>query len=354
MEQEIVFHPHVHTVYSDGHGTHAEVIRAALRAGVDVLQFTDHNVWVQGVEGYYQDGERRVLVLVGEELHDRSPQARGNHLLVFGAQQELAPWAHDPQALIRAAREAGGLAFIAHPIDPAVPFLGEGDLSWHAWDVEGFHGLEIWNAMSEFKARLKTWLHVVYYVFNFPRVARGPFPQALQLWDRLTIQGKRVVAIAGSDAHQLPAGWGPLRVRIFPYEQHFRAINTHLVLTEGLEGDVDADRQRVYQALAAGHAFVANDLLAPSRGFRFQAHGRFGQAIMGDAISLSGGVTLKVRLPRRARIRLVRNGEVVHTWDRAEVFSYPVRKPGVYRVEVDLYAWGAWRGWIYSNPIYIA
>ncbi|NPA26748.1 MAG: CehA/McbA family metallohydrolase [Chloroflexi bacterium] len=352
-EHEIIFHAHVHTIYSDGSGTHAEVLRAALRAGVDVLQFTDHNVWVQGVEGYYQAEGRRVLALVGEELHHRSAQARGNHLLAFGVRRELAGYAHDPQQLINEVRRSDGLAFLAHPIDPAVPYLGEGDFSWTRWDVSGYHGIELWNALSEFKTRLRTRLHALYYLFNFPRVAVAPLPQTLQLWDRLLQEGRPVVAISGSDAHQLPVRLGPWTVRVFPYEKHFRAINTHLLLDEPLRGDVEHDRALVYRALAAGHAFIANDWLGSARGFRFRAHGRFGQAIMGDEVHLGRGLTLKMRLPERARIRLLRDGQVLHTWDRAEVFSYPIRQRGVYRVEVYREAWGQMRGWIFSNPIYV-
>ena len=50
----------MHTVYSDGTGTHAELAEAGLRAGVDVLIVTDHNVLVSDIEGYKQEGKRRV------------------------------------------------------------------------------------------------------------------------------------------------------------------------------------------------------------------------------------------------------------------------------------------------------
>ncbi len=350
---EIVFHPHVHTVYSDGHGTHAQVLRAALQAGVDVVQFTDHNVRVEGVEGYYTDGTRRVLALMGEEMHDRTagPAEQGNHLLTFGAQVELAPYAEHPQRLVDATLRAGGLAFLAHPHDPPAPVVGEGAFPWRRWEVRGYHGIELWNAMSEFKARLRSWAHVLFYVLQFHRVARGPFPQTLALWDDLTRRGQRVVAIGGSDAHAIPKLGG--RVRIFPYAAHFRAINTHVLLPQPLQGQVAADRDAVYAALAAGHAFVANDLLGSARGFRFRAQGAAGTAWMGDTIALDRGVTLQVRLPARARVRLLRDGQEVFVRPEAEVFAYPVQQPGVYRVEVYRHAWGRWRGWIFSNPIYI-
>ncbi len=350
---EVVFHPHVHTVYSDGHGTHAQVLRAALRAGVDVVQFTDHNVRVEGIEGYYTHGNRRVLALMGEEIHDRTlgPAERGNHLLVFGAQQELASYAPDPQRLLDAARRAGGLTFLAHPHDPVAPVVGEGAFPWRRWDVHGYHGLELWNAMSEFKSHLRSWGHVLFYAFQFHQVAVAPFAETLRLWDTLTRRGQRVVAIGGSDAHAIPV-LGPWK-RLFPYEAHFRAVNTHLLLSQSLRGQVEEDRTAIYAALAAGHAFVANDLLGSARGFRFRAQGGAGQALMGDAIALGSGLTLQIRLPERAEVRLLRDGMTVQTWPQADVLAYPIRQPGVYRVEAYRRAWGRRRGWIFSNPIYV-
>ncbi len=350
---EIVFHPHVHTVYSDGHGTHADVLRAALRAGVDVVQFTDHNVRVEGVEGYYSEGARRVLALMGEEVHDRTapPERWGNHLLAFGASMELAPYETDPQSLIDATRRGRGLAFLAHPHDPAAPTVGEAAFPWRAWHVRGYHGLEIWNAMSEFKGHLRTWAHALFYALQFHRVAIAPFAATLRLWDDLTRRGQRVVAIGGSDAHAIPKLGG--RVRLFPYEAHFRAVNTHVLLERPLSGRLEDDRDAIYAALAAGHAFVANDLLGAARGFRFRAQGAGHTARMGDEIRLDGGITLQVRLPARARLRLLRDGQPVGLWPNAEVLAYPVREPGVYRVEAYRRAWGRWRGWIYSNPIYV-
>ena len=71
---EIIINVHMHTRYSDGHGSHADIGAAALRAGLDAVIVTDHNVWVSGPEDYYQEGSRRTLVLIGEEVHDTVDQ----------------------------------------------------------------------------------------------------------------------------------------------------------------------------------------------------------------------------------------------------------------------------------------
>ncbi|HZD10996.1 MAG TPA: PHP domain-containing protein, partial [Candidatus Binatia bacterium] len=67
---EAVGNMHMHTPYSDGEKWHKEVADDAIRAGLDFVIVTDHNVWVHGVEGYYENDEGRVLLLTGEEVHD--------------------------------------------------------------------------------------------------------------------------------------------------------------------------------------------------------------------------------------------------------------------------------------------
>src|SRR5690554_2424639 len=154
---EIVVNLHMHTVYSDGTGTHREIAEAALKAGLDAVIVTDHNVLVQGVEGYYRVSPSssprrgRVLLLVGQEVHDQDRMPQKNHLLVFNSPRDVATLADDPQTLIDGVTEAGGLSFIAHPRDPAAPAFNEPDISWEAWDVHGYTGIEVWNGLSELK-----------------------------------------------------------------------------------------------------------------------------------------------------------------------------------------------------------
>ena len=114
---EIIVNLHMHTRYSDGSGTHKDIAQAAMGAGLDAVIVTDHNVLVQGVEGYYRSGPRRVLLMVGQEVHDQSRNLQKNHLLVFNANRDVSAFAQDPQRLIDTVREAEGLSFIAHPRD---------------------------------------------------------------------------------------------------------------------------------------------------------------------------------------------------------------------------------------------
>jgi hypothetical protein len=350
---EFVINIHMHTRYSDGHGTHAEIARAALRAGLDAVIITDHNVQVNGPQGYFKEGGKKILLIIGQEVHDQAREPQKNHLLVFGADRDIARNAYDPQRLVDAVRQVEGLSFIAHPDDPAAPVIGEADLGWVDWEIEGFTGLEIWNQLSEFKARLRSRLHGIFYLFNPAFIARGPFETTLKRWDELLAEGKRVVAIGGSDAHALPVRIGPLRKVVFPYELHFRGVNTHLITPEPFSGNEASDTHLVLAALQRGNCFIGYDLPTPTRGFRFTAQGQEGQVQMGDEILLKNGVTFQIRLPLPTTCRLIHNGQIIKTWEKRETCTYIATKPGAYRVEVILPFLSQPRGWIYSNPIYV-
>ncbi|HUH97231.1 MAG TPA: CehA/McbA family metallohydrolase [Anaerolineales bacterium] len=349
---EIVVNLHMHTRYSDGGGSHHDIAQAALSCRVDVVIVTDHNVLVRGFEGYRKAGIQRVLLLTGEEIHDQDRDPQKNHMLVFGAERELAALADDPQTLINAVREARGLCFLAHPDDPAAPAFHETDISWIDWSVANYSGIELWNGFSELKTLIPTRIHGVFYAL-FPQfIAHHPTPATLRRWDEL-LAGGRVVAIGGSDAHANKMQLGPFRRRIFPYEFHFKAINTHVILPDPLTGDLGPDKQMLYDAMSAGHCFVGYDLPASTRGFRFTAQGRETDAMLGDEIPARGGVTLQARTPLPAEIRLVKDGKMIRLWKHQTVATHITTEPGVYRVEAYRRYLGRRRGWIFSNPIYV-
>jgi len=350
---EITINLHMHTTYSDGFGSHTDIALAAIKAGIDAVIVTDHNVLVEGREEIIEKDGRRLLFLVGEEVHDQARVPQKNHLLVFGADRELAHEAWNAQRLIKNINKAGGLSFIAHPIDPPSPAIGEVDISWVDWDVQGYTGIELWNGMSEFKSLLKTKLHAIFYAYQPHRVAHGPLPAVLKIWDDLLAKGKRIVAVGGSDAHAFSVHLGPLHRVLFPYEFHFRAINTHLLAAEPLVGELEHDRELVKSALASGSAFIGYDLPVSTRGFRFSGHGLEKTVHMGGEISSKNGVTLQIKLPHACKCRLIKNGRVVMSWDKRLTCTYITSEPGSYRVEAYINYKGRERGWIFSNPIYI-
>jgi hypothetical protein len=350
---EIVINLHIHTPYSDGYGSHINIAKAAIKAGLDAVIITDHNVWVDGIEGYYEEEGKQVLILIGEEIHDQTRYPQRNHLLVIGTGSEMAHLAQNSQTLIDRVIEANGLAFLAHPIEFDAPKFNEGDLSWVNWDIHNFTGIELWNAMTEFKSLVKGYPEAIFYAFNFNQVAHGPFPETLQKWDELLELGSPVVAVGGSDAHEFRRSLGPIKKKLFPYYQHFKAINTHLLIPEPFSGDIFKDKPLILDALRDGHAFIGNDLPFSTRGFRFLAHFAEGEAIMGDTIKTKGSKTLQIKLPQSSECRLLRNGEVIHTSRKRGTIIHRVKEPGIYRAEAYIFYKGKRRGWIFSNPIYV-
>ncbi len=351
---EYVGNAHVHTPYSDGTGSHAEVARAALDADLDFVIVTDHNLWVNGLEGYYGPSpQQRVLLLVGEEIHDMRRDPQVNHMLVYGAEQELAQHASNPEALVGEVRASGGECYLAHPIEKAAPLFDEPALPWVDWDIEGYTGIELWNYMSEFKSYLTSKAAAIRLAYHPEKAISGPFPETLALWDQLLSEGKRVKIIGGADAHARPYSLGPLRRVIFPYEYLFRCVNTHILTPRPFNGDYEHDKRLVLSALRDGRAFVGYDLPASTRGFRFSAQGHNTSAVMGERIRLEHGVTLQIVSPRIADVRLLKGGEVVLREVDGTHCTYIANKPGVYRVEIYTHYKGKQRGWIFSNPIFV-
>ena len=344
--RECVGSLHLHTTASDGTVEADELAHLAAQAGLDWIIITDHNAY----EPQHQGWHGRTLVLVGEELHDpQNPHA--NHLLVLGAGEDLLPHVGDPQALLDAVHARRGLTFLAHPYEHSGALAGEPVINWTDWRVTGYTGIEMWNYMSEFKSYMQGPLRALLAIF-WPELAmRGPYPETLSRWDEL-LAHRRVVAVAGADAHGTLYHLGPFGKRILDYPYLLRALNTHLLVGGPWTGDVTHDAHLVYDALANGKAFLGYDGLAPTRGFAFTAEQSGETATMGDALTLRRRVRFAVRAPAKARLRLMLNGYCVAETDGTEL-TFEAHVPGVYRTVALRRHALRWRGWIYSNPIYL-
>jgi hypothetical protein len=351
--KEIIASIHIHSVYSDGLKTPPQIAQDAAEQNVDAIIITDHNVYASGFDGYYTFAGRRVLLMTGEEIHDKNRQPQKNHLLALGISRDLSPAAHDPQHLIDAIQADGGLSFIAHAYDPELAVIDEADLSWVDWSIQGFTGLELWNNLSELKIRVKRNWQILLYAF-FPRLMALEAPAQIRaIWDRLLNEGQLVLALGGVDAHTFRFHFGPIKVEVFPYKYHFRSIHTYILLDEDLSGNAEKDSKAIITALRSGQAFIGYDLAHATRGFRFYGLHEKDIFKMGAHVSLMPGLQLKTELPAAAECRLVRNGEVIDTCKVAQQHTWQITQPGVYRLECYRNYLGRKRGWIYSNPIWI-
>ncbi len=344
---------HIHSILSDGNGTHKKIAEAAFKAGLDAIIITDHNIWVKNIESYISKGKTKLMLLSGEEVHDNTLSEGKNHLLIFGQNRELAQYAPDPNNLIQQAKRSNALAFLAHPIEDPLPLFGERSFSWENWDVNGFTGIELWNQMSEFKTRSQTLPKAILHAFFPHLMPQGPSERSLFLWDSLLASRKeRIVAIGGVDAHALRYSLGLFHITLYPYEFQFRSLSTHIITPTKLTGSLLDDKKMVLDALGAGHGFIGYDLPHSTQGFRFTVSNKEGLFWMGDQVSSKNGLTFQVRLPLRTDCRLLRDGKVIAQTRDRDVLTHVTKEPGIYRVEVYLDYLGRKRGWIFSNPIY--
>lgn len=246
------------------------------------------------------------------------------------------------------------LTFVAHP---------ETFASWDS--AQSFDGMEVYNLHADAgHARpLAMLLDGLWSYRAYPHLLWTRFHEApaenLRRWDELTARGRRVVAVAGNDAHanvgvslQKLDGDALFEIKLDPYERSFRVVRTHALVPR----EQPLTEETLLAALAAGHAYVAFDVLADSTGFRLTASNGFEQKLMGDEIALGdGNVRLRAATPVASRVALVRDGRKVGEKEGSSV-EWDVTERGVYRVECYLPQLPdplGRRPWIISNPIYI-
>ncbi len=331
---------HIHTTDSDGSKSHQDIIKIADRLHLDFLFFTDHmTLQHKNIE----DWHKRVLVVVGYEIHDPNNK---NHYLAFGIDEVLPEGLTAPE-YVREVKKRGGLGIIAHPdevreekgVPPAFP--------WTAWEVKDYDGIEVWNHMSD-------WLEGInqqnkFQRFFHPRSSLNtPAEATLKRWDR-EAERRRVIGIGSLDAHAAEYYWGPLRLTIFPYKVQLQTIRTHVLVDKPLlYDDYESARKSIMKALSLAQIFIGNERWGNCRGFRFWAESKRQYALVGGAMRDHRSIIFKVKCPSEGTIRLIKSGEVIDVseGDKAE---FPVKGPGPYRVEVLK----GEKGWIYSNHIKI-
>lgn len=162
---------HLHSVHSDGQRHPHELAADAQASGLDFIVSTEHNtnsanrVWPACRTG-------NLLVIPGEEVTTR----HGHWLAVGLSPHAWVDWRYAPHdgvfpRFAAEVREAGGLVVAAHPAVPAPGSLWE-------FGFDHVDALEVWNGRWNLDDEL-----------------------SLRIWQRLLREGRRVVAVGGSDSH---------------------------------------------------------------------------------------------------------------------------------------------------------
>jgi hypothetical protein len=332
---------HMHTTESDGTKTLEDVVAIGQRAGLDFMLFTDHmtlSLREAGKEGYYG----KTLVIIGYEHNDPDDK---NHYLIFNS-----PRVYDEDFSVRqyvkASVDDSAIGILAHPDEIRDKLVEYPPYPWTDWSVDGFTGIELWNQMSEWMEKL-TRFNKLMMSFSPRKSMTGPTQRILNKWDELNMK-RKVVGIAGVDAHAFPVKAGPFTVEIFPYKVHFRSLRTHILLPHKLSEDFNQAKQQFYSAIRDARVFFSNMRWGGADSFEFYGVQGATRVVSGGSLPSADSARLIVKLPSHATIRLIHNGIIVLTTD-SDSLEYSVKAPGIYRVEV----WKGNRGWIFSNHIRI-
>jgi len=209
---------HCHSLHSDGDSPPAALIAQAQALGLDFLSITDHNAISHLVE-LAALGPQALTIIPGCEVTTYK-----GHWNVWGLDEWIDFRTLTPELMRASIQRANDLGYVTscnHPRPYGPP--------WEFMDVLNQQCIELWNGPWE--------------LFN---------QAALDLWEVQIRQGRRVVAVGGSDAHGTPTTW---------------------VYCPGPPSAV-----ALLDALRAGHAFVSEGADGPR--LTMSA----GPAMMGDAI----------------------------------------------------------------------
>ncbi len=167
---------HTHTYHSDAHCSVEELIAAALRRRLDFLAITDHNT-ISHYNKILKLNFTNFCVIPGEEI-----TTYYGHANVWGFGNWLDFRCTTPDEIRQVCEEAhkeGRLFSINHP-KPGGP-------DWQLGFSFSFDCLEVWQGP---------------WIYNNTH--------SLELWDTLLREGKRVVAVGGSDSHPFIGSNGQL------------------------------------------------------------------------------------------------------------------------------------------------
>jgi hypothetical protein len=244
---------HMHTIYSDGKYTPEEQVAIGQSRDLSFVFLSDHNTDTSNQIAGLAQAAYAPDLLVGRAIEVTT---RYGHWQAVGLDREqVIDWRYKPgdkPGFAEAAeqvRRAGGFVSVNHPFAecPACNW----SLGWESNDA-----VEVWN---------------------------GPWDstdeQAVQLWQKMLVEGKRITAIGGSDSHAPPSvnglptsvvkGRGRSQAAIV---EGVKAGRVYLVQGPGM----DIAFEVVSKSLVAP-AQIGDRLSAKKKDARFSAEGLAGQ-----------------------------------------------------------------------------
>lgn len=335
---------HVHSTYSDGTATVPEIAQAAAAAGAGAVLVTDHDTLGalrDGWEGRH-DG---VLVLVGMEV---SP--KGGHYLAFGLREEVAHAGRDARAICRAVAAAGAVGIAAHPFSEGAR-ISRTIAPAHGWPDLGdecVRAIELWSLVTDSAENAASLRELVRFVRDPEAVIDGPPARHLAIWDRICAR-RRLAAIGGLDAHQTGVRVRGRVLSPMPNARFFSLLRTHALLRSAPTGRLAHDRALVLEALREGSCLLHRPPLGPAEGARMWAELGDGREVAIGAEARAQRAQLRIRLPARADVTVLRHGAQIAHAEGVSALDLPLERPGAVRFEARV----GGRLWLLSNPIHL-
>lgn len=234
---------HCHTRFSDGDSWPSDMLHAAAETGLEFLGVTDHNN-VAHHAAYGAAGDGAPIVLPGVEV-----TTYGGHWNAWGTDRWWDFRTPEGPAVERAMAEAaaaGAFVSVNHP-KPFGP-------AWEYPEVRAFHAVEVWNGL-------------------WPRLNS----QALAFWEARLRAGMHLVAVGGSDTHNLRTA--------DPDPRHATGLGTP---TTWVQAGPRRDAAAILDALKAGRTFISSSPSGPQLYLEPEGDG------VGVAVRGAAGLTLVV------------------------------------------------------------
>jgi hypothetical protein len=318
---------HVHSTYSDGQGTVAQIAAAARRDGLDFVVLTDHNVLNPSAGGVI-DG---VLIVSATE----ESTAHG-HVISLGASRALNDDEKERGGHgLRRIRDLGGVPLLAHPYNRRNPFTDWTEVGVAA-GLETLSYDDLWREAVHDPLGRGLLVGALELPFN-PRLAvaqliRRPSAELLA-FDALR-QSTDLAQLCAVDAHGLPA-YAPVLGTMSMY------------LDDLPPGPLDP--RLVAERLESGRAYCTLDVIGSGAGFGFKAVAAGTEAFEGMKAPFAAQ-SLRIEppappLPKGVEAHLFRDG--VDLGVVPVGLGIPAAGPGDYRVEI----WAPLPGAFYDGPL---
>jgi len=132
--------PHCHTLASDGMVTPAELIDAAVKAGLDLIAITDHDTMASAREVKERGEAAGVAVVMGQEATTAWPAQ--THILGWFLEKPIKR-SMPVEDTVKAIRDQGGLVIIPHPFMPTYFASIQPDMLRRLIEKEPVDGIEV-------------------------------------------------------------------------------------------------------------------------------------------------------------------------------------------------------------------